>query len=228
MDVNWKEVGLIAGAGAIGGFLSLIYSLTVGVPPVTETFPWAFLAYLALGAGASVIGVYLIAKTDTRQVAHCLAFAIACGVSWAPIFDGASALVKNNRERTTNAKVESKTEEARVAIQNLQKATEQELPSVVSSVVRAVSDVLAIAPEATDRRVMLSAAQSVSGAIDTLQTVQKRDPAVAEKALSEIAAAAGAAQSSGVFTAMPFMWFSENSPIGRFAWEPPKKKDGGS
>lgn len=228
MEVNWKEVGLVALAGAIGGALSLIYSMTVGVPPVIEAFPWGFFAYLALGAGAGVFGVYLVAKTDTRYAIHCLAFAAACGVSWAPIFDGTSALVKNNRERAVNAKVASKTEEAKVAIQNLRKATDQELPTAASFVARTVSDLLAIAPEATDRYVSISVAQSIDGAMDALQTVHQKNPTIANQATSEIVAAATAAQSSGSPALMPFIWSPIPGSVGRFAYEPGKKRDGGS
>jgi len=228
MEVNWKEVGLVALAGAIGGALSLTYSMTVGVPPVIEVFPGGIFAYLALGAGAGVFGVYLVAKTDTRHAIHCLAFAAACGVSWAPIFDGASALVKNNRERVVNAKVAAKTEETKVAVQNLRKATDKEIPTTASSVVKAVSDLLAIAPETTDRRVSISVAQSIDGAMDALQAVQQKNPAIAKKATSDIVAAAAASQTSSSPFLTPFIWSFERRSIGTFAYEPAKKRDGGS
>lgn len=228
MDVNWKEVGFVALAGAIGGALSLIYSLTVGVPPVIEALPWGFFAYLALGAGAGVFGVYLVAKTDTRQFAHCLAFALACGVSWAPIFDGTSALVKNNRERLVNAKVASTTEETRVAVQNLGKATDQELPKAASSVVRAVTDLLAIAPEATDRHVLITSAQSIDGAMDALQVVSQKNPEVAKKAKSEIIAAAGASQKYSSPFVTPFTWSIRHGSSERVVHGPAKKNGGGS
>lgn len=204
--------------------MSLIYSLTVGVPPVIGAFPWGFFAYLALGAGAGVFGVYLVAKTDTRDIVHCLVFALACGVSWAPIFDGTSALVKNNRERLVNAKVASTTEETRVAVQNLGKATDKELPTAASSVVRAVSDLLAIVPEATDRHVLITSAQSIDGAMDALQVVSQKNPEVAKKAKSEIVTAAGASQKSSSSFVTPFMWSLEPGSFGRFVYEPDKKK----
>lgn len=224
MDVNWKEVGLVASAGAMGGFLSLIHSLTVAVPPVIEAFPWGLIAYLALGAGAGVFGVYLVAKTDTQHTTHCLAFALACGFSWAIIYDGTSALVKNNRERSVNAKVASTTEETKVAVQNLGKATDKELPAAASSVVRAVSNLLAIAPEATDRQVLIYSAQSIDVAMDALQVVSQKNPAVAKKAKSEIIAAAEASQKSSSPFFTLFMWFREPGSFGRFADEPTKKK----
>lgn len=93
MDINWKEFGLVALFGAVGGALSLVYSLTVGNPPVISPLPWGIFAYTFLGAASGPLGVYLIAKTDTqRHAIHCLMFAAACGFSWAPILDGTSGL----------------------------------------------------------------------------------------------------------------------------------------
>lgn len=48
--------------------------------------------------GAGFLGVYLVAKTDTSHRAHAIAFAIACGLSWAPIIKASSALVEEKTE----------------------------------------------------------------------------------------------------------------------------------
>lgn len=93
MQLDPKEVGYVAGAGAIGGAASLLYSTTDAAPPTIAAIPWSILAYPVLGAIAAILGVFLIARNDTKAATHCLAFAIACGLSWAAIFEGASALV---------------------------------------------------------------------------------------------------------------------------------------
>ena len=228
MNVNWREMSQIAGAGALGGAVSIIYSITTGTPPVLAPFPFGVIAYAILGSVSALIGVYVLAKTDTTNHAiHCIVFSIVCGVFWAPIFDGASALVKNNRERAVNAKVVSKANEAKLAIQNLEKATDQQLPAAATSVVEKISDLLAIAPEATDRKVSISIAQSVDGAMNTLRTVKMKNPTVAKKATSEIMAAANASGFSGSPALMPFEWF-QLPDSSEFAYGRDKRKDGGS
>jgi len=52
------------------------------------------LASSALGTGAGFIGVYVIANSDTRSLLRCLGFALLCGFSWKPVYDGGEAIVK--------------------------------------------------------------------------------------------------------------------------------------
>jgi len=230
MNVNWKEVCLVAVSGAVGGLLSLIYSVTVGVPPVIKPFPVGFLAYLALGAAAGVFGVYLIAKTDTKQAVHCLVFAGACGFSWAPVFDGVSALVKYNSERAVHSMAAERVNETKRAILNLESVSDNELPATVASLVTKINDLLAIAPEVRDRQVSISVAQSVQEAFDTLQKVQPKNPTVISKATKEIAASVSASGLYGPPTVIPFRLYDTWSKKGEFAWDPNvpfREKDGG-
>jgi hypothetical protein len=57
MHINHKELGAVAVAGALGGGASLVYSLTVGLPPAIDALPWGAPAYLLLGAIAAFFGV---------------------------------------------------------------------------------------------------------------------------------------------------------------------------
>ena len=90
-----KIVLLVAGAGGIGGFLSWVYAITVGQPPMLHSL-LAIPASIALGAGAAFVGIFALAHTDTRVLTRCLAFAVLCGLSWKPIYDAGNALVKQS------------------------------------------------------------------------------------------------------------------------------------
>ena len=93
-----KEIIYIMIAGGCGGIISLIYSITLGNSPVIPILPWGILSYICLGITSGYIGVYLLAKSDTRNFTHCLGFALVCGIAWAPVIDGGTALVKQHRE----------------------------------------------------------------------------------------------------------------------------------
>lgn len=80
MKIDLKEVGLVFFAGAIGGLLSLVYSLTVGKPPLIDGIWLAIPAYMFLGSGTGYLGVYVLARTDTRHVTHCLSCVFHEGV----------------------------------------------------------------------------------------------------------------------------------------------------
>lgn len=83
----------VLGVGAVGGALSWVFAITIGVRPVLNQVWLAVPATMLLGAGAAYIGVYLLASSDTAQVHRCLAFALVCGVAWKPVWDAGTALV---------------------------------------------------------------------------------------------------------------------------------------
>ncbi len=91
-SVNWKEVLLIIAGGAIGGLLSWVYSITLGLSTVLAGWQ-AVVASVTLGMGASFLGVYLIANTDTAPFYDALGFAVLCGFAWKPIYDGGAHLL---------------------------------------------------------------------------------------------------------------------------------------
>jgi hypothetical protein len=58
------------------------------------------LACIVLGAGAAVIGIYVVAKTDRRDLPHALGFAILCGFSWQLVYEaGLSTLDRRDARK---------------------------------------------------------------------------------------------------------------------------------
>jgi hypothetical protein len=94
-------------AGAMGGLVSWVYSETVGRSLGMQWY-LGIPACLLLGSVAGVLGVYIIAKTDTRERVHLLAFAILCGILWRPIIDSARAYVQlKSLDENATSKAES-------------------------------------------------------------------------------------------------------------------------
>ena len=90
--VDWREVSALIIAGGIGGFLAWVSAGFIG-----SSMPFgpilAIPGSIVLGMGAAIIGVYLIAHSDTRLFMRCLAFAMMCGFCWKPIYDAGSAAI---------------------------------------------------------------------------------------------------------------------------------------
>lgn len=170
MEINWKEIGWVALAGALGGSLSLVYSFTRGVPPSVSPQFLALPAYLFLGAGAGLLGVYVLAKTDTRQTMHCLGFSLACGLSWAPVFDASTALVEKSQQEAAKNSVQKQIQDTVDAVAALKTADEQAAPAAAAAVVQHVNKLAEVASRVND----LSVARTVDGSIsDTLLALQQ-------------------------------------------------------
>jgi hypothetical protein len=91
--VNWKEIGIVSGCGAVGGLLAwLIAAVNVGVD---AAWGLSLAASVLGGAVAAGAGVYLLANTDTKQAARCIFFSVFCGVSWQPIVETAKNLAND-------------------------------------------------------------------------------------------------------------------------------------
>ena len=92
MNPTIKEALWVAGAGAIGGLLGVLASFVL-----KQSFPAglavAFAAGPVLGGGAGLIGVYLVANSDRKELIRCLVFAMVCGIAWKPVFDAGIAVV---------------------------------------------------------------------------------------------------------------------------------------
>lgn len=178
MSINWKEAGFITLAGGVGGGLSLVYSITVGNPPTLE-LPEGLFAYIFLGMGAGFLGVYLIAKTDTSQLTHALGFAIACGLSWAPIMDATTALVKQNTERQLNQETEYISERVKTDKERAQNAPGEEL-SAISERIGEYSEQLAeIVTSANEVETINKANNVLSSIGDVVSTIGERDKKLA-------------------------------------------------
>lgn len=175
MEINWKELTAVAVAGALGGGLSLIYAYTRGAPPSVSPAFLAWPAYLLLGAGAGLLGVYVLAKTDTRQVMHCLGFALACGLSWSPVFEASSALIEKNQQDEARRTVQKEIEETGAAVEQLMHADGNNLEQRRSAVLQKVDKLTVSAARVNDLALAQVVDNKISDTIDTLQRHAKSD-----------------------------------------------------
>lgn len=181
----------VLGVGAIGGALSWVFAVTIGVPPVLSHWWLAVPAAMLLGAGAAYIGVYLLASSDTAQVHRCLAFALLCGVAWKPVWDAGTALVdqsiRRQQYRARAAELETRTHQV---MRELTERPPQEASRAIaeaSKVAEQLTDV-ASATEATDpelaARLQLQAAATVTAALTAEKRASAAEPGSAPPAFT--------------------------------------------
>lgn len=183
------EVLIVLGGGAFGGLLSWLYTVTVGNPPVVEK-PWALPASILLGVGASLIGVYLIAGTDTTRVMRCAAFAVLCGFCWKPVYDAGHALIDQAAERRTEQEVAGLAEEAqKVAIQ-LRNAPDTLLATRTDEAAMLVKELLGRSVMVSEPAIKSKAVAGAGQVVGALKSVILRKPEEGAAAATDIGKAA--------------------------------------
>ena len=70
---GWSAASIVAGAA--GGFVSWIYSITVGVPFALPG-ALAIITCCILGAAAALISVYMVANSEVSNIPRLIAFSV--------------------------------------------------------------------------------------------------------------------------------------------------------
>jgi hypothetical protein len=130
----YKQALWIAGFGAVGGILSCVYSAVTG-SPLEPWFPKG-LASMALGAGASFVGAYVLATPDMSQPLgriRGLAFALICGFAWRPVYDAGGALVEQAVKNRNDSPILAQAKASEEQATELTQAPPAELPARISA-----------------------------------------------------------------------------------------------
>lgn len=119
MDENAiRNITFVAVSGAAGGTLGFIFSQYIGHEPRFGIYLDAAL-WTAMGAGAALIFIFLMANTDRTDNARLISLALVAGFFWQPVLEGSKALIERNSEVRTEAQTVSRLESARSAIDSL-------------------------------------------------------------------------------------------------------------
>lgn len=194
---DWKLVVMVVGSGALGGLLAWIYAISVGEPPEQTTY-WIVPAWSLLGMGASFIGVYLIANTDTRYTLRCLAFAIVCGFSWQPIYEAGRALVDKHIQEESTRQLKDITEKAGVALTTFESAEGEAKTVAMTDLTDLAGEVLRRSHNVSDYDARTGAHDRSRQIVDAIALRSKDMPKEATAALNELTTTAIAANQDDV------------------------------
>lgn len=215
--LDWREITAVLVAGAIGGFASWVYGLSVG-EPVAGGF-WAIPRTLFMGAFAAWIGVYFIAATDMTKFVHALAFAAACGLAWKPVCDAGSALVQQTVQQAQN----NAAEEAGTNLVALADSLATTPPNQVANKLDEVNDAATLAlnalPQVSSPKTRLSVETKVNAALRMVSQAAPKDAQKAAEVIQSVGETAAQNQSPKVSATalMSLQTLAPRSPVFREA-----------
>ena len=130
---NDKHIGLVAFFGAIGGILAWAIVLWRDQPPHLGVFLDAPVS-LVLGAGASVVFVFLISNTDRTDRGRLIALALVAGVFWEPVWEASKALIDRENEQSQQQSAVDATQKAAELAANLPFLPESEQAKILAKI----------------------------------------------------------------------------------------------
>jgi hypothetical protein len=183
----------VLAAGAAGGFVSWVYSETVGTKLALPAAA-AIGACFVLGAAAALISVYVVANSDVNNTPRLIAFAVICGIFWKPVLDSSVTYVNQKRDA-------SKSEErSDAALRSLKNTPQTAQPAAVAAATEATTDLLRTSNRLKDPELEAKARTSAKELIEAISAKDNTNPTVAVAALTEVREAAVATGNDGLAT----------------------------
>jgi len=182
MKPETKQLVGVLIAGAIGGFLSWVYSVATGHHPPLPWYGW-IPSSVALGVGASFLGVYLLANSDlqgTKSFFRGIAFAGMCGFAWKPIYDAGGALVEDTIQKKAEQRALSRAEDAAGLASSLPQTPQAELPAKISETKKAAMELLDKLPEVHDREARQKVESATTNLVSSLREVKQCEGAACD------------------------------------------------
>lgn len=112
-----KPAARVTFFGAIGGALAVAAGCVLG--ELTQDWYRLILPYLALGAGAAFIAVFVLIGTKTDDVLRCCGVALLAGFFWHPVFEAGKDYLLNQDDRQAAAETTKVTKRLDAVLENL-------------------------------------------------------------------------------------------------------------
>ena len=177
----------VLAGGAAGGFVSWVYSETVGTK-MALPIAAAIAACLVLGAAAALISVYVVANSDVNNTPRLLAFALICGIFWKPVLDSSVTYVNQKRDAAAS------NQKSADALETLGTVTGTAQPAALAAATEATTDLLRTSDRLKDPELEKTATLRTEELIGAISAKSETDPAAAVAALTDVRAAAEATQ----------------------------------
>lgn len=220
---------VVFASGAIGGLVAWVLEESTG----GHLFPWSPLlsiaAALLLGGVAAGIGVYVLAKTDLRQLGGALFFALLCGIFFKPVLkagkDFVGGAVARSEALSTAGDVQKSTSELSQSIGAGAPAKVEESVKKVADVTADLLDKSANVPDSDAKK---SLETKSAEAVEALSTAAPHSPEATVDGLTKIGLRAEATgqhriQSQVVSSLQQIERTNPNTEAGRLARESLKR-----
>jgi hypothetical protein len=130
--------------------------------------------------GSAFIGVYAIARSDTRHLFHCLGFALICGLSWSAVYDGVNLLIKQHIEKNREEVVTLAKNEIIKAASEIKTVADDKLPELKDKLLIYSKQLETVSNQAYTVSTKNEAEQGLVLVSDALDELDKKNPSLAE------------------------------------------------
>lgn len=144
-----RELLHVLFAGTLGGALSWAFGVYLGLATRVSWFV-AIPLSAALGAGAAVVFVFLIANTDRTDRPRLLALALLAGFFWQPVWEGGRAIIERQTDERRVEKARTLLQSAAETARRLTFASPEERPQLAEQLNHQLSEAAALAVQVRD------------------------------------------------------------------------------
>jgi len=180
--------------GAAGGFLAVLSGMVLG--ELKDSWLFVLLPYIALGAGAAFIAVFVLLGIKTEDVWRCCGIALLAGFFWQPVFVAAKEYLLSQPERVAEAETASSTRKLNGLLTELEKSPTN--TALIRQTGRVAESLTAETANLRDSSVKTRAELSVSRTLDVLTDQADQGHGVAMEAVADVAETAVAVRSRPV------------------------------
>ena len=190
-NVNWREILLVilfGGIGAVALYLIGIVNDTTIAPTISEA-----IIYFPIGAVAGFLGVYVIARTDTKHFTHCLGLALACGLSWQVVIESAAGIVNQAALTVVSNEVTAIADNSELLIQEVENITgSREAPDheilkiKTNELIKNVIKINRKSEDINDPMVQIKINKTINDTYKSIDEIKEVNPELGDEALNTI------------------------------------------
>jgi hypothetical protein len=198
MSNQFRMMGVVAGAGAVGGLIAWVLQAATGGRLLP--FPWyaSVPAALLLGGCAAGIGVYVLANTDLEQVGRAVFFAVLCGIGFKPVFSAGSDFLSG---ALSQAQAQAQLPAVQENTEKLSQALAAPPPQVQAAVQKTGETTVSLVEQSAsvpDAGLKADLQAKSEKAVDTIAEAAQKAPDASVKSLYNIGFAARSTHQTGL------------------------------
>ncbi len=183
---DWSRVALVGCSGLFGGIVSYLYAWTTDVGPLGHAVSvWVSVPLYGFGGiAAALIGVFLLANTDRKDIIRLGVTGLVSGLFWIQIFQQAQNTISTGNTGDDALQVYSRA----VQMETENEASDEGVASLLEANIQLMKRIQ-MPEEKPEVKEVVSG--SVLRSAEALEKVRDKNPVMVQSALSKIAELAG-------------------------------------
>lgn len=177
---------LLAAAGGVGGLLAWFTPILAGNTVGAHISFLVAVGNVLAGAVAAIVGIYMVARTDTTHLMHGIALALVCGIAWNPVLQTAVNLFQSNAAKgdviEATDRLRESTKELTTSVNNMESGQ----ISAVADSAASLAETLSTVEFSKDKSIKSTAEKQINEALEAITTAGANNPNVAVEAIRKV------------------------------------------